>query len=342
MMHFIKVALGGLSHLAHKASRSAALRRMLFNSIRLKRIETERFRKDEIWRLLAYTFLNRHRSRSQIMQDLWVSYQLRELRDGFFVEFGATDGVTNSNTWLFEKEYRWRGILAEPNPVWHAELQKNRSVAIDHRCVASSTGKVVTFLATNSSDPELSSIAEFSGGDHFAGIRADGNKINVETVSLNDLLLQHNAPFHIDYLSIDTEGNEFDILCHFDFSSRDISLLSIELNRTTEPRIEALLTENGYVRVFREFSQWDGWFVKSKHLREHVDCDDRTEDVKSDAPASACGMNSRNLKASEMISEMLKVAVQALVRGSLCRYYVRSGGRRTDRAAVITPSRTGL
>jgi FkbM family methyltransferase len=161
-----------------------------------------------------------------------------------------------------ENKYKWSGILAEPNPVWHSELAKNRHVAIDHRCVSSSSGNVVSFLTTDASDPELSAIATFSDGDHFAGVRSEGIEIQVETVSLNQLLAEHHAPERIDYLSIDTEGNEYDVLSHFDFSRHTIDLISVEQNRRTEPKIEALLSGHGYQRVLKEFSQWDGWYVR--------------------------------------------------------------------------------
>jgi FkbM family methyltransferase len=258
-----KQGVSALAYVAYEAAKNAAVRRVLFNAIRLKRIEAERFMDMDECRFLAYCFLNRSKSKSQILQDLWVSYELGERRGGFFVEFGATNGLDNSNTWLLEKEYQWTGILAEPNPAWHSALQENRNSAIDHRCVSSMTGKSVSFLTTDASDPELSSIAEFSAGDHFAEVRARGVEMKVETISLNDLLAEHKAPAQIDYLSIDTEGNEYDILSHFDFSRHTIDLISVEQNRQTGPRIAALLTEHGYERVLTECSQWDGWYVRA-------------------------------------------------------------------------------
>jgi FkbM family methyltransferase len=264
MLQLAKHSISALAYGAHKAGERASLRRMLFNSIRLKRVETERFSGREEFRFLAYCFLNRHQSRSQILQDLWVSYELGEKREGFFVEFGATNGVVNSNTWLLERKYGWRGILAEPNPFWHSALAQNRSAAIDRRCVSSTSAQKVRFLTTDAVDPELSGVAEFASGDHFAGVRSDGVEIEVETISLNQLLSDHHAPITIDYMSIDTEGSEYDILQSFDFSRRVIELISVEQNRKTEAAIEALLARQGYQRVFREFSQWDGWYVRAE------------------------------------------------------------------------------
>jgi FkbM family methyltransferase len=268
MASLAKRGISAAAYAAYMAAKSVSFRRMIFNSVRLNRVETERFRSSEECRFLAYVFLNRHESKSQILQDLWVNYELGEKRDGFFVEFGATNGLVNSNTWLLEKKYGWNGILAEPNPFWHTVLGANRSAAIDHRCVDAVTGKTVTFLTTNASDPELSSIAEFADGDHFAEVRAKGNAIEVETVSLGDLLSQHNAPAEIDYLSIDTEGSELAILSQLDFSRHVINLISVEQNRQTEAKIEGLLKKQGFNRVFKEFSQWDGWYVRADRQRE--------------------------------------------------------------------------
>ena len=69
-------------------------------------------------------------SNAQLLQDLWVLYELQEKRNGYFVEFGACDGVSLSNTLLLEKTYAWQGALAEPARAWHAALQRNRSARL--------------------------------------------------------------------------------------------------------------------------------------------------------------------------------------------------------------------
>jgi len=238
-------------------------RRGAFNAIRLGDHGMAELIARQDLRFLASTFHRRHWSKAQILQDLWVLFELDDMRDGFFVEFGATNGLVNSNTWLLEKRFGWSGILAEPNPAWHAALRENRACHIDTRCVFASTGSSLTFLAAD--DPELSGLAAASGRDHNAERRAAGNPFDVTTVSLNDLLRSHGAPAQIDYMSIDTEGSEYDILSNFDFDTFRVRLFSIEHNFTdNEIRIDRLMAEKGYERRFPEFSQWDGWYVPSK------------------------------------------------------------------------------
>jgi hypothetical protein len=87
----------------------------------------------------------------------------------------------------------------------------------------------------------------------------------VETVSLNDLLAGWDAPRRIDYLSLDTEGSELDILQHFDFAARDVRLISVEHNHTARRRpIFDLLTARGYRRRFETLSSVDDWYVRDE------------------------------------------------------------------------------
>src|SRR5712691_937210 len=87
-------------------------------------------------------------STAETKQDLWVLHETRRKKSGFFVELGAADGVLLSSTLALERDFGWNGILAEPHPAWHADLGRNRSAAIDHRCVFTRTGERVKFAAT--------------------------------------------------------------------------------------------------------------------------------------------------------------------------------------------------
>jgi hypothetical protein len=74
-------------------------------------------------------------SKSQIFQDLFVLLSTGFKQHGYFVEFGATNGVDLSNTYLLEKHFQWNGILAEPSKAWHQKLKENRSCSLEFDCV---------------------------------------------------------------------------------------------------------------------------------------------------------------------------------------------------------------
>ena len=169
-------------------------------------------------------------SRSQVRQDLFVLSELEFKTDGFFVEFGATNGVDLSNTYLLEERFGWNGILAEPATVWHDSLAANRSCRIVTDCVWPRTGEIVSFNQTE--PPELSTVDRFTTRDHWADLQKRGNVYDVPTVSLMDLLSRNGAPRTVDYLSIDTEGSEFEILSTFDFDTYRFSVITCEHNFT--------------------------------------------------------------------------------------------------------------
>ena len=199
--------------------------------------------------------------KSQLQQDLFVLNELGFKRDGFFVEFGATNGVDLSNSHLLETKFGWTGILAEPARVWHSELCANRAAAIETDCVWKKTGETLWFNEVEAA--ELSTLDRFSGGDAWKDTRKRGRKYEVSTISLLDMLMKHKAPQKIDYLSIDTEGSEYDILNAFDFDAFDIKIITCEHNFTPmREKIFKLLTKHGYERKYAEFSQFDDWYVR--------------------------------------------------------------------------------
>ncbi len=203
------------------------------------------------------------RSKAQLRQDIFVLAELEQKKNGVFVEFGATDGQDLSNTWLLEKEYGWKGILAEPAKCWHAALHKNRSSAIEPKCVWRSSGDVLEFSETEL--PELSTLNPYVASDMHSETRKNATHYLVETISLADLLEKYQAPREIDYLSIDTEGSEFDILEHFDFDKYHFKVITCEHNfASTRERLHDLFQANGYRRKFEGLSQWDDWYVRSQ------------------------------------------------------------------------------
>ena len=202
-------------------------------------------------------------SKSQLRQDLFVLCELEFKENGFFVDFGATNGFDISNSYLLETKFNWKGILAEPAKKWHSELIKNRKVNIDKSCVWSVTGEELPFNEVN--DAKLSTVDQFSSADQHKELRKSGSQYIVNTISLNDLLIKYNAPKLIDYLSIDTEGSEFEILKNFDFNNYKFKVITCEHNfNKNRDKIYNLLTKNGYKRKFTKISKFEDWYVSNE------------------------------------------------------------------------------
>jgi hypothetical protein len=111
----------------------------------------------------------------------------------------------------------------------------------------------------------LSRIASIEALDGLEPMRQrDFKTISVQSISLNDLLSEAGAPADIDYVSIDTEGSELEILRHFDFGRWNVRLFTIDHNfSANRGEIEELLERNGYTRIWPEINQADDWYIKN-------------------------------------------------------------------------------
>lgn len=205
------------------------------------------------------TKLNPHDFRSQLGQD-YLAFKLFG-SEGFFVEFGATNGVELSNSYALE-QLGWKGVLAEPSKQWHAELAKNRpDTLISHQCVWKTSGESIKF--TEATSGTLSTVSEFLEADHHKRQKLDSYE--VQTISLEDLLVEAEAPEFVEFLSIDTEGSEYEILKHFNWEDRSFGLIAVEHNHTAlRGQIFDLLTEHGYTRILEQHSRWDDWYINDK------------------------------------------------------------------------------
>ena len=179
----------------------------------------------------------------------------------YFVEFGACDGIEGSNT-LFLEKMGWRGILAEPGLTWLADLSRNRNARIETKAIGSKSGETLMFSEVK--NPVYSTLSSFRDNDLHSHFRQNSTEYAVVTISLNDLLEEAEALREIGYLSIDTEGSEYEILQNLDFEKYSFELITVEHNFTSnEFLIEELLARHGYLRILREISGGDAWYVST-------------------------------------------------------------------------------
>lgn len=181
-------------------------------------------------------------------------------RNGVFVEIGAHDGISLSNTYFFEKELNWTGVCFEPLVSPFEKLKKNRRCICINSCVSSIEG-FVEFL-------EVDDIMAFPGHPEYSHNMLSGMLHTYDPRHLERLLkvelakggsykitkmpsrrfnnvMKENNIFHIDYLSIDTEGGELEILNSIDFDTFYIYVISVE-NNYDDPKIREVLTSKGF------------------------------------------------------------------------------------------------
>lgn len=196
-----------------------------------------------------------HEAISQLGQDQWVIEQTNNKRNGYFVEIGAHDGKTLSNTYLLEKEYGWSGICAECNPDVITDLIDNRNCSIETRAVMHKSDLKVPFYS-HREDKTLSGVAPFGYIENDETGERKTAQYAIKTIDINTMLEEHNAPLDIDYISIDTEGTEMFVVSVFDFRKYNVKYWTIEVNGD-QNAIDYLMRFFYYNGYESEVRDWD-------------------------------------------------------------------------------------
>lgn len=197
---------------------------------------------------------------SQYQQDeILNEYVFKNKKNGIFVDIGAHDGITINNTYFFEKELGWTGLCIEPMPDVFEKLKKNRTCRCIQGCIAPQAGKAQFLRVIGDQDKiliieMLSGLVERYEQQHLKRIddeltKHGGSKqiLEVECYTINDLLEQNNIKY-VDYLSIDTEGGELEILKSIDYQRFDIRVIDVE-NNYDDPLFRLFMVTQGYVLV---------------------------------------------------------------------------------------------
>ena len=198
---------------------------------------------------------------SQAGQDRFVDRLLAGKTGGVFVDIGGYDGVTGSNTLFFEIFRGWSGLLVEPSPNQLKLAQSVRRCPCLGTAVAGQAGPA-DFMEITRGFTQMSGFLDSYDRDLLARVRGDARHREVihklDKKPLGDVLEAQNLG-RIDYLSLDVEGGELDILRNFDFSAFEIDIWSIE-NNTQNSEIPELMRHNGYDLI--EFAGVDEIFRK--------------------------------------------------------------------------------
>ena len=190
---------------------------------------------------------------------------------GFFIECGAYDGIYQSNTFLYEKNLNWGGVLIESSKNRFIECESNRL-----------NSKVYNYCLTTPEKSESIIYGDFNGGlmSSVGGIRTNSNDlIPVETKTLTQILDEYNSMYeikNIDFFSLDVEGYEYEVLLGLDLKKWRPNFILIEIMDINKENIFNYLNNNGYdfIENLTNFNKidnpnWDGthndYLFKSKN-----------------------------------------------------------------------------
>ncbi len=181
-----------------------------------------------------------------------------DYENGFFVELGANDGVTQSNTLHLEKYMGWTGILVEPIPHNYLNCLKSRSQktrVFPAACVSfeysegfveilySNLMSIAPNLELDIEDPELHA----KEGLQFLEANQSSFKFGAQARKLNEILIEASAPRTIDFLSLDVEGAEIEVLKGIDHEHFRFNYICIECRNL--PKMQNFLATKGYQLV---------------------------------------------------------------------------------------------
>lgn len=201
---------------------------------------------------------------SQLGQDKFVDEYLQFKQNGVFIEIGAHDGKSCSNTLFFEEYRNWTGLCIEPGPTEFKKLQENRK-SINLNCCVSDYDGESEFTYIEGYSMMLSGLSESYNQPHQNRINSEvnsyGGNINKIMMPVFKLqtILDEQGIHDIDYCSIDTEGSEFNIIKSIDFDKTNIKIFSIE-NNYGDTQIQNYLASHGYI-LYKKI-QWDDIFIK--------------------------------------------------------------------------------
>ncbi len=173
------------------------------------------------------------------------------LQTGFFVEVGANQPQQGSQSWQFEQA-GWRGVLVEPQPDLAERLRQSRRAHVV-AAACSSPANAGTAMTLHVLGPHSSLNRELA----VTGVTAQST-IEVPVRTLDEILEQAGAPTPIDFVSIDVEGHEVEVLSGFDLARWRPRLLLVE-DHVTSLATHRYLTRAGY-RLIRRTGP-NGWYV---------------------------------------------------------------------------------
>lgn len=189
-------------------------------------------------------------------------YIFKNKQNGYFVEVGGCDGINGSQCYYFEKNLNWNGIVVEPQKIFHEYLKKNRKNYC-FNCLGNET-TIIDFTECNSNYHGYSGVTSVLRAHEKYNPKKTQwrdykqRNYNVEMITLIQLLEKYNSPNVIDYLGMDCEGSEYNILTHF-FENNKKYLIKFICLEVGHRELADLVLKNDYLELTNPLlPDWNG------------------------------------------------------------------------------------
>jgi FkbM family methyltransferase len=234
--------------------------------------------KQKIKMLAKRALMGKYYSLNQLDRKLekYVDYD-----GGYFVELGANDGVSQSNSLYFEKHRNWRGLLVEPVPHNFLKCRQNRALRSRIYCAACVSfdydQEFVRIAYSDLMSTPLGLDSDIQNPKAHAALgvqslRHDETVFEFGAVArpLNSLLLDADAPKLIDFLSLDVEGAELEVLKGIDHQVFRFKYIIVECRDIS--RLSAYLALYRY-KLVEPLSRHDYLFMSENLITSGADDD---------------------------------------------------------------------
>jgi len=209
-------------------------------------------------------YLTTEESYSQYGEDALLARLLAGTRGGTCVEVGAFDGVSLSNTLLFEKR-GWKCVLVEQFPSWDEKLGRTRHATVCACAAGDAPGEAslisaegVGMLSTLGDDQSQVDRLRKTGKPMYS--------VRVRVETLNTILTGAGID-RIDFITIDVEGNEATVLRGFDLRRWAPRIIIEDNSAGRDMRVRNAMRASGYRRFLRTGcndwyarAPWFGWY----------------------------------------------------------------------------------
>lgn len=180
---------------------------------------------------------------SQFGQDayMYINHFNRLNRRGVYLDVASNHPIRLSNSYFYDRCLGWKGICVEGNPMYYEATFRERSCQLVPTCAGKTDGQEVEFALRGELGGVMGDSYKFGGNSSSRTLMKE-RCVSVQT------LLNRNAIRRVDFLSLDVEGHEYEVLQGIDWNSVQIDVISVEVTKSFD-EVKSFLERVGYRRL---------------------------------------------------------------------------------------------